>query len=123
MLDEESIRMARTIMRKEKAEERKKRSAYGAANEINMLAIQIDELSEALNNFQCENNRLKKYIGREKKEGRRNKRIADAVFKVLGRAYLPDDEKRLSEYLSSSDDFKIFMNSKFEKEDLFCNEK
>lgn len=41
--------------------------------------------------------------------------IAAAVFKALGREYMPDDEVRISEYLVGCDDFKIYMNSKTEE--------
>lgn len=43
---------------------------------------------------------------------RRNEKITEAVYKVLGREYMPDDEKRIYEYLAGCDDFKVFMNSK-----------
>ena len=42
----------------------------------------------------------------------RNEKITEAVYKALGREYMPDDEKRIYEYLAGCDDFKIFMNSK-----------
>ena len=42
----------------------------------------------------------------------RNEMIAAAIFKALGREYMPDDEKRIYEYLAGCDDFKVFMNSK-----------
>lgn len=44
VLDEEAMRTARAILRKEKIEDRRKRSAADAANEINTLAAQIEEL-------------------------------------------------------------------------------
>ena len=40
----------------------------------------------------------------------RNGKIAAAVFKALGREYMPDDEVRISEYLAGCDDFKIYMS-------------
>ena len=45
----------------------------------------------------------------------RNEMIAAAVFKALGREYMPGDEVRISEYLAGCDDFKIYMNSKPEE--------
>ena len=45
----------------------------------------------------------------------RNEKIAAAVFKALGREYMPCDEVRISEYLAGCDDFKIYMNSKTEE--------
>ena len=42
----------------------------------------------------------------------RNEKITEAVYKALGREYTPDDEKRIYEYLSGCDDFKVFINSK-----------
>ena len=45
----------------------------------------------------------------------RNEKIAAAVFKALGREYMPGDEVRISEYLAGCDDFKIYMNSKTEE--------
>ena len=115
LLDELSLKTAKTIFRKEKIEDKRKLSANAAAGEINILAVQVDELREQLKNIQCENERLKNFLGREKKDGRKNKAIASAVLKKLGRAYLPGDEKRLAEYLSSCNDFKIFMDSRTEK--------
>ena len=44
VLDEEAMMTARAILRKEKIEDRRKRSAADAANEINTLAVQIEEL-------------------------------------------------------------------------------
>lgn len=41
--------------------------------------------------------------------------MSRVIYDVLGRDYLPGDEKRLGEYLSSCNDFKIFMDSKIEK--------
>ena len=107
-LDELSLKTAKAIFRKEKIEDKRKLSA----NEINILAVQVDELREQLKNLQCENERLKNFLGREKKDRRTNKAIASAVLKTLGRDYLPGDEKRLTEYLSSCADFKIFMDSR-----------
>lgn len=115
LLDEQSLKTAKAIFRKEKIEDKRKLSANAAANEINILAVQVDELREQLKNIQCENERLKKYISLEKQDGRKNKAIASAVLKNLCRAYLPGDEKRLAEYLSSCNDFKIFMDSRTEK--------
>lgn len=114
-LDELSLKTAKAIFRKEKIEDKRKLSANAAAGEINILAVQVDELREQLKNLQRENERLKKYISLEKQDGRKNKAIASAVLKTLGRDYLPGDEKRLAEYLSSCADFKIFMDSKIKK--------
>ena len=114
-LDELSLKTAKAIFRKEKIEDKRKLSANAAAGEINILAVQVDELREQLKNLQRENERLKKYISLEKQDGRKNKAIASAVLKTLGRDYLPGDEKRLAEYLSSCNDFKIFMDSRIEK--------
>ena len=51
----------------------------------------------------------------------RNEKIAAAVFKALGREYMPGDEVRISEYLAGCDDFKIYMNSKTEEtEEEIC---
>lgn len=41
--------------------------------------------------------------------------IAAAIFKALGREYMPCDEVRIYEYLAGCDDFKIYMNSKAEE--------
>lgn len=114
-LDELSLKTAKAIFRKEKIEDKRKLSANAAASEINILAVQVDELREQLKNLQSENERLKKYISLEKQDGRKNKAIASAVLKNLVRDYLPGDEKRLAEYLSSCADFKIFMDSRIEK--------
>lgn len=43
---------------------------------------------------------------------RRNEKITKAVYKAVDREYMPDDEKRIYEYLAGCDDFKVFMNSK-----------
>ena len=45
----------------------------------------------------------------------RNEMIVAAVFKALGREYMPGDEVRIYEYLAGCDDFKIYMNSKTEE--------
>ena len=45
----------------------------------------------------------------------RNEMIAAAVFKALGREYMPGDEVHISEYLAGCDDFKIYMNSRTEE--------
>lgn len=45
----------------------------------------------------------------------RNEMIAAAIFKALGREYMPCDEVRIYEYLAGCDDFKIYMNSKAEE--------
>lgn len=65
-LDELSLKTAKAIFRKEKIEDKRKLSANAAAGEINILAVQVDELREQLKNLQRENERLKKYIKREK---------------------------------------------------------
>ena len=62
VLDEEAMRTARAILRKEKIEDRRKRSAADAANEINTLAVQIEELRKEVRRLKCENQRLKKVI-------------------------------------------------------------
>ena len=121
MLDEKSAQTVRAIFRNEKSEDKKNRSAYTAAGEINILTAEVDELRIEVSEVRCENRRLKKYIDRERSISRKYRRIADAVFKILGREYLHDDEKRIADYLENCDDFKIYMNSKFEKEDL-CDE-
>ena len=59
VLDEEAMMTARAILRKEKIEDRRKRSA---ANEINTLAVQIEELRKEVRRLKCENQRLKKVI-------------------------------------------------------------
>ncbi len=66
MLDEEAMRTAKAIFRKEKTEDRRKRSAADAANEINILVAQIDELRKEVGKLKCENERLKKFIGCQK---------------------------------------------------------
>ena len=38
----------------------------------------------------------------------RNEMIAAAVFKALGREYMPDDEVRISEYLAGCDDLGLY---------------
>ena len=62
VLDEEAMMTARAILRKEKIEDRRKRSAADAANEINTLAVQIEELRKEVGRLKCENQRLKKVI-------------------------------------------------------------
>lgn len=74
VLDEEAMKTARAILRKEKIRQTE-----------NSLFIQ------------------------------RNEKIAAAVFKALGREYMPCDEVRIYEYLAGCDDFKIYMNSKTEE--------
>ena len=59
VLDEEAMRTAGAILRKEKIKDRRKRSA---ANEINTLATQIEELRKEVGRLRCENQRLKKVI-------------------------------------------------------------
>lgn len=59
VLDEEAMMTARAILRKEKIDDRRKRSA---ANEINTLAVQIEELRKEVRRLKCENQRLKKVI-------------------------------------------------------------
>ena len=61
-LDELSLKTAKAIFRKEKIEDRRKRSAADAANEINTLAAQIEELRKEVGRLKCENQRLKKVI-------------------------------------------------------------
>ena len=62
VLDEEAMMTARAILRKEKIEDRRKRSAADAANEMNILAAQNEELSKEVGRLKCENQRLKKVI-------------------------------------------------------------
>ena len=62
VLDEEAMRTARAILRKEKIEDRRNRSAADAANEIITLAVQIEELRKEVRRLKCENQRLKKVI-------------------------------------------------------------
>mgnify|MGYP004639638803 FL=1 len=62
VLDEEAMMTARAILRKEKIEDRRKRSAVGAANEMNILAAQNEELRKEVGRLKCENQRLKKVI-------------------------------------------------------------
>ena len=62
VLDEEAMMTARAILRKEKIEDRWKRSAVGAANEMNILAAQNEELGKEVGRLKCENQRLKKVI-------------------------------------------------------------
>ena len=62
VLDEKAITAAGAILRKEKIEDRRKRSAVGAANEMNILAAQNEELRKEVGRLKCENQRLKKVI-------------------------------------------------------------
>ena len=62
VLDEEAIRVARAILRKDKIEDRRKRYAADAANEMNILAAQNEELRKEVGRLKCENQRLKKVI-------------------------------------------------------------
>ena len=62
VLDEEAMMTARAILRKEKIEDRRKRSAADAANEMNILAAQNEELRKEVGRLKCENQRLKKVI-------------------------------------------------------------
>lgn len=117
-IDEESAKSVLAFLRKDKLEKGggdRKKCISGIADEINILAAQVDDLRKEVKNLKIENERLKKYICLEKQDGRKNKAIASAVLKTLGRDYLPGDEKRLAEYLSSCADFKIFMDSKIKK--------
>lgn len=117
-IDEESAKSVLALICKDKLEKGggdRKKCISGIADEINILAAQVDDLRKEVKNLKIENERLKKYICLEKQDGRKNKAIASAVLKKLGRAYLPGDEKRLAEYLSSCADFKIFMDSRIEK--------
>ena len=65
-LDELSLKTAKAIFRKEKIEDKRKLSANAAANEINVLAVRVEELKEEVHKLRSENERLKKYIKREK---------------------------------------------------------
>lgn len=60
-LDEQSLKTSKAIFRKEKIEDKRKLSANDAAGEINILAVQVDELREQLKNLQSENERLKNF--------------------------------------------------------------
>ena len=60
VLDEEAMMTARAILRKEKIEDRRNRYAADAANEMNTLAVQIEELRKEVRRLKCENQRLKK---------------------------------------------------------------
>lgn len=62
VLDEEAIMTAQAILRKEKIEDRRKHSAVSAANEMNILAAQNEELRKEVGRLKCENQRLKKFI-------------------------------------------------------------
>lgn len=62
VLDEKAITAAGAILRKEKIEDRRNRYATDAANEINTLAVQIEELRKEVRRLKCENQRLKKII-------------------------------------------------------------
>ena len=62
VLDEEAMMTAMAILRKEKIEDRRNRYAADAANEINTLAVQIEELRKEGRRLKCENQRLKKII-------------------------------------------------------------
>ena len=62
VLDEEAMRTARAILRKEKIEDRRKRSAADAANEMNILAALNEELRKEVGRLKCENQILKKVI-------------------------------------------------------------
>ena len=59
VLDEEAMMTARAILRKEKIEDRRKRSAADAANEINTLAVQIEELRKEVFSFLYCNSKMK----------------------------------------------------------------
>lgn len=62
VLDEEAMMTARAVLRKEKIEDRRNRYAADAANEINILAAQNEELRKEVGRLKCENQRLKKVI-------------------------------------------------------------
>ena len=59
VLDEEAMM---TILRKEKIEDRRNRYAADAANEMNILAAQNEELRKEVGRLKCENQGLKKVI-------------------------------------------------------------
>ena len=62
VLDEEAMMTARAILRKEKIEDRRNRYAADAANEMNILAAQNEELRKEVGRLKCENQGLKKVI-------------------------------------------------------------
>lgn len=62
LLDEEAMRTARAILRKEKAEQDHKSTVSSAAVEINILASQNDELRKEVARLKLENAKLKKII-------------------------------------------------------------
>lgn len=68
--------------------------------EQQLLAAKQKEISERIR--QTENDLL----------NQRNGQIAAAVYKALGREYMPGDEIRIFEYLKGCNDFKTHMNSK-----------
>ncbi len=79
MLDEEAMRTAKAILRKEKTDDRLKRSAAAAANEINILVAQIDELRKEVGKLKCENERLKKFIVCQKADSKKRRNGNDLL--------------------------------------------
>ena len=75
VLDEEAIRTARAILRKEKIEDRRKRSAVGAANEMNILAAQNEELRKEVRKLKCEIDRLQRYIRTQQQNERKQDEV------------------------------------------------
>ena len=72
VLDEEAIRVARAILRKDKIEDRRKRSAVGAANEMNIIVAQNEELRKEVGRLKCENERLKAVLTGRNEKRRKN---------------------------------------------------
>lgn len=75
VLNEEAIRIARAILRKEKIEDRRKRSAVGAANEMNILAAQNEELRKEVRKLKCEIDRLQRYIRTQQQNERKQNEV------------------------------------------------
>ena len=75
VLDEEAMRTAMAILRKEKIEDRRKRSAVGAANEMNILAAQNEELRKEVRKLKCEIDRLQRYIRTQQQNERKQNEV------------------------------------------------
>ena len=75
VLDEEAMMTARAILRKEKIEDRRNRSAADAANEINTLAVQIEELRKEVRKLKCEIDRLQRYIRTQQQNERKQNEV------------------------------------------------
>lgn len=59
VLDEKAMQAAAAILRKEKNEDRRKRSAVNAAGEINILIAKNEELGKEVTRLKCENEKLR----------------------------------------------------------------